>query len=109
MNFQFGEGIHGLNIGQQPMLFPLVVLFRKMRGLAESHLSHIKGLVCGSMFGSSAALPFLYPLKLRGLCLLYLPISFRIWKSRLTLYSDFGFFVASAILFAVLNGPEIVV
>jgi hypothetical protein len=109
MNIQFEERIRGLNIGLGPMVFPFVVLFRKMRGLAESHLSHIKGLVCGSMFGSSAALPFLYPLKLRSLCLLYLVISFRIWKSTLTLYSDFGFFVTSSILFAVLNGPEIAV
>ncbi|KAE9381865.1 hypothetical protein N431DRAFT_15286 [Stipitochalara longipes BDJ] len=90
MGSQFGEWPHGLNIGERPMVFPFVVLFRKMRILAESHLSKLKGLVCGTMFGSSAALPFLYPLDLKGLCLL-----------------DFGFFICSAILFAVLNSAEI--
>jgi hypothetical protein len=66
---QFGEWLSGLNIGERPMMFPFVVLFRRI--LAENHLSKLKGLVCGTMFGSAAALPFLYPLDLKGLCLLY--------------------------------------
>jgi hypothetical protein len=58
------------------------------------------------MFGSSAALPVLYPLQLRILCLMY-NIPSPPGKSRLTIDSAFGVFVGSVILFAVLNGAAI--
>ncbi len=66
----FREWIHSLSLGEQPMVLPFVVLFREVRVLAESHLSISQGLVCGMVFGSSAALPFLWPLKLTRLYLL---------------------------------------
>jgi len=54
------------------MVLPVAALLRKMQNLAKTHLSELKGLVCGTMFGSSAALPILYPFDLKGLYLLYL-------------------------------------
>jgi hypothetical protein len=68
---QIRDWFRGLRLGERPMAIPFVVLYQEVRILAESHLSTIKGLVCGMVFGSSAALPFLWPLNLRGLYLLY--------------------------------------
>jgi hypothetical protein len=61
-----------------------------MRILAANHHKASQGLVCGMVFGSSAALPFLWPLKLTLLYLL-----------------DFGFFVCAATLFTVMNRADI--
>ena len=104
---QFRDWIHGLNLGDRHMIFPFIVIYQEMRILAEKHHNASQGLVCGLVFGSSAALPFLWPLKLTLLYLLYNSVSFPFMEARLTIPSDFGFFVCAAILFTVMNGADI--
>jgi hypothetical protein len=62
---------HGFSFGDQPAARPFIALFGQARKLTENHLSKINGGTCGFLFGSSAGLAFLYPLKLRSLYLLY--------------------------------------
>jgi hypothetical protein len=73
---QLRDWIQGLNLGQRLMIFPLIVIYQEMRILAEDNHNASQGLVCGLVFGSSAALPFLGPLKLTLLYLLYYSVSF---------------------------------
>jgi hypothetical protein len=76
MDPQLGEQIRGLSFEDRPRVSSFTMGFRKIWSFAERHLSKIKALVCGTMLGSSAALPFLYPLRLKGLCLVYSAIPF---------------------------------
>lgn len=74
MMSQIVEWIHGLSIGDRSMVHPVVVLLEELP--AARVISTIKVFVCGITFGSSAALPFLYPLELRTLYLMYSIILF---------------------------------
>jgi hypothetical protein len=107
MMAQFRDWIHGLNLGDRLMIFPFIVIYQEMRILAKNHHNASQGLVCGMVFGSSAALPFLWPLKLTLLYLLYSSIFFPILEAGLTVPSDFGIFVCAAILFTVMNRADI--
>jgi hypothetical protein len=84
MMAQLREWIQGLNLDQRLMIFPLIVIYQEMRILAENNHNTSQGLVCGMLFGASAALPFLWPLKLRLLYLLYGNVSFPFMEARLT-------------------------
>jgi hypothetical protein len=107
MMAQFRDCIHGLNLGERLMIFPLIVTYQKMRILAETHHHASEGLVCGMVFGSSAALPFLWPLKLTLLYLLYCSDFSPILQAGLTVPSDFGLFVCAATLFTVMNRVDV--
>ena len=61
----------GINFGYRPAARPFIALFVEVQKLIQKHSSKINSGTCGFLFGSSASLPFLYPLKLRGLYLLY--------------------------------------
>jgi hypothetical protein len=107
MMAQLRDWIQGLNLGQRLMIFPLIVIYQEIRILAEDNHNASQGLVCGMLFGASAALPFLWPLKLTLLYLLYCNAFFPILQAELTVPSDFGLFVCAAILFTVMNGADI--
>ena len=107
MMAQLRDWIQGLNLGQRLMIFPLIVMYQEMRILAEDNHNASQGLVCGMLFGASAALPFLSPLKLTLLYLLYCNAFFPILQAGLTVPSVFGLFVCAAILFTVMNGADI--
>ncbi len=107
MTAQFRDWIQGFKLGERLMIFPLIVLYQEMRILADTHHNASQGLVCGMLFGSSAALPFLWPLKLTLLLLLYSNDFFPVMQAGLTISSDFGFFVCAAIIFTVMNGADI--
>jgi len=62
---------HGFNFGNRPTPRPVIALFSEAQKLGQKYLAKINVATCGFLFGSSAGLPFLYPLKLRGLYLLY--------------------------------------
>jgi hypothetical protein len=107
MMAQFRAWIHGLNLRDRLMIFPFIAIYQEMRILAETHHHASEGLVCGIVFGSSAALPFLSPLKLTLLYLLYGRDFFPILQAGLTVPRDFGFFVCAATLFTVMNRADI--
>jgi hypothetical protein len=73
MSSLIGRWTNGFNFGDRPAVRPFVVLFGEARKLTENVL--VKRVACGFLFGSSAGLPFLSPLRLRGLYLLYTVIS----------------------------------
>ena len=80
MSSLLGNGIYS----DRPVLLPFVAILSKLRQFTKSHLSKIKGLTYGILFGSSASLPILFSLNLSALCILYMIILLLVIKANCT-------------------------